>query len=150
MEVDRGGAQPAVDGEVLDRDEVGERGVVDQHIGLPVGVDAGLDDGGALVVFGDIAGHSGGLAAGLLNVLDGHFERAGQGVGALLQGARRRDHFRAFGRVALGDCRADAAARAGHDRHLAVQLAHAEPLNPTVSVCASEAVTAYSAASLRV
>jgi len=65
------------------------------------------------------------LAAGFLDLLDGGLERAGQPVIAFLERAGRAHHTAALGGEQTRDVGTDAAAGAGDEHDLAVQLGHA-------------------------
>ena len=107
---------PLLVAHLLDDAVPGVAGVVDHDMAVAEGVDRGLDDAVAEVGLGDVAvaGHR--LAAHLLDLGDG------------LLGRRVVDvvdhHLGAVAHQAQRDLLADAASRAGDDRHLAIHLTH--------------------------
>ena len=107
---------PLLVAHLLDDRVPGVAGVVHHDMAVAEGVDRGLDDAVAEVGLGDVAvaGHR--LAAHLLDLGDG------------LLGRRLVDvvdhHLGAVAHQAQRDLLADAASRAGDDRHLAVHLTH--------------------------
>jgi hypothetical protein len=107
---------PLLVAHLLDDRVPGVAGVVDHDMAAAEGVDRGLDDAVAEVGLGDVAGAGHRLAAHLLDLGDGLLGRrlvdvVDHDLGAVAHQAQR-------------DLLADAAARAGDDRHLAIHLTH--------------------------
>ena len=111
---------PLLVGHLLDDRVPGVAGIVHHDMAAAEGVDRGLDDAVAEVGLGDVAGAGHRLAAQLLDLGDG------------LLGRRVVDvvdhHPGAVAHQAQRDLLADAAARAGDDRHLAIHLTHVSSL----------------------
>ncbi len=121
VDVDGEAALPTARRVVDDWDVVVERGVVHEDVDGTVGGPCLIDQLHAVVFFGDVRLDHGGLAAGVLDVLDGAVEGAFEHpVVALGHGAGGTHDFRALGSEEFGDRLADAPAGAGYHRDLAV------------------------------
>jgi hypothetical protein len=106
-------------GDVRDRREFIDAGIVDQDVEAAVGRDRGVDYALRLGGLRDVAVRGDGLAARLLD--DAH-----DGVGALLARRIVDDDRGAFGRQGLGDRRPDSLRCAGDNGDLTRELGHDE------------------------
>ena len=99
-----------------------DAGVVDHDVDAAEGVERALHDGGAALGRGHRVGVGHRLAAGRLDLVDHSLGRALVAAGAVDGAAEVVDHHeRAAGGEQQGVLPAEAAARAGDDRYLAVE-----------------------------
>jgi hypothetical protein len=127
MEIHGPGAHPSADRIVLDGDEVGERGVVHEHVDRAVRRARRPYQLLAFLGPRDIDGDGRRLAAGRADVRDRLLERAFEGMFALVLRAGGAYDPAALRREDSRDLRTDTTAAAGDDHHLAIELAHAWP-----------------------
>ena len=124
VEVDRPRPHPAAERIVLDRNEVRQRGVVDQYVHAAVGGVRLLEQPLAVLRQRYVYRRRRSLAARLADVRHRLLQRTFQRVVALAQRPRRRHHAAALSREQPRDLRADAPTRARYHAYLAIQLAH--------------------------
>ena len=117
-------------GHVVERLVAQDAGVADDDVDAAERLQGGVDDGLAALDGGHGAGVGHRLPAQARDLLDRPLGRAGRGAGAVGGPAEVvDDHLGAAGGQQQGVLAAQAAARAGHDRHPAVEadLGHASP-----------------------
>ena len=107
--------------EVLDRFEVGDGGVVHEHVDGAELALGGLHEAAAVLLLAEVGGDADGGAARLVDRLHRAGHAARERVVALFDGAGRHGDGGAVSREAAGDELADATAGTGNDDDFALQ-----------------------------
>ena len=125
MEIHRPGAHPPVQGVILDGYEIGQCGVVHQHVHRAICVSGLLNQPLAVLGQRDVDRHRGRLSPGGPDPLHCLIQGAGQRlVVPLVQGPGGTNHLGPLPGKRLGYDGANAPAGAGYYGHLTIQLTH--------------------------